>query len=240
MLSVRNLKKVYRSGISSEKSVIALHNVSFDIHQGEVFGIVGESGSGKTTLARILLRLVLPDEGSVFLEGRDVLALKGRRLRIFRKEMQAVTQTYETALNPRMKVKESLKEVFLVKGRKSFTKITTSKLAEMLAEVGLGKEHLDRYPSQLSGGELQRVIIARVMALTPGLIIADEPTSNLDVSTQAQIIHLMLKLKEKIGSTLIIISHDLELVSAICDRVAVLKNGRIEAIGPVSILSNYL
>lgn len=227
MLKVRNLTKVYYTGVFHRKETFSLKNVSFDVNRGEIFGIVGESGSGKTTVAKILLRLIEPDQGSIFFDKQNLLTLKGEKLRRFRQRIQAVSQNYESALNPRMKVKESLKEVFLVKGKKYFKEITTKSLAARLDEVGLKEEHLDRYPAQLSGGQLQRVNIARVMALEPELIIADEATSNLDVSVQAQIIHLMLNLKKKTNSTIIFISHDLDLVSLICDRVAVMRRGEI-------------
>jgi len=138
-----------------------------------------------------------------------------------------------------MKIEESLKEVFLVKGKKRCKEITRKSLSARLNEVGLKEEHLDRYPAQLSGGQLQRVNIARVMALEPELIIADEPTSNLDVSVQAQIIHLMLNLKKKTNSTLVFISHDLDLVSLICNRVAVIKRGEIVAIGVTEKILNH-
>ncbi len=212
MLKVRNLTKVYYTGVFHRKETFSLKNVSFDVKRGEIFGIVGESGSGKTSVAKILLRLIKPDQGSIFFDKQNLLTLNGEKLRRFRQRIQAVSQNYESALNPRMKVKESLKEVFLVKGKKYFKEITTKSLVARLDEVGLKEEHLDRYPAQLSGGQLQRVNIARVMALEPELIIADEATSNLDVSVQAQIIHLMLDLKKKTNSTIIFISHKLKEV----------------------------
>ncbi len=226
LLKVRNLTKVFRAGVLFKKPVFVLKNLSFDVNRGETFGIVGESGSGKTTVANLLLRLIDPDDGSILFDNKDLLALKGEKLRRVRPGIQAVSQNFESALNPRMTIKQSLKEVFLVRGKKSFKEITTQRLIKMLDEVGLGKEHLDRFPSELSGGQLQRVNIARVIALKPALIIADEPTSNLDVSVQAQIIHLMLDLKKKTNSALILISHDLDLVSLICDRVLVMKKDK--------------
>ncbi|MCD6486942.1 MAG: ABC transporter ATP-binding protein [Syntrophobacterales bacterium] len=239
MLKVRNLTKVYYTGIFSRRSIFALNNLSFDVNRGDIFGIVGESGSGKTTVAKILLRLIEPDHGSVYFDKQNLLTLNGEKLRRFRQRIQAVPQNYESALNPRMKIDESLKEVFLVKGKTRCKEITRQSLSARLNEVGLKEEHLDRYPAQLSGGQLQRVNIARVMALEPELIIADEPTSNLDVSVQAQIIHLMLDLKRKTNSTLIFISHDLDLISLICDRVAVMRKGEIVAIGVTEKILNH-
>ena len=239
MLKVRNLTKVYYTGIFSRRSMFALNNLSFDVNRGDIFGIVGESGSGKTTVAKILLRLIEPDHGSVYFDKQNLLTLNGEKLRRFRQRIQAVPQNYESALNPRMKIEESLKEVFLVKRKKRCKEITRKSLSARLNEVGLKEEHLDRHPAQLSGGQLQRVNIARVMALEPELIVADEPTSNLDVSVQAQIIHLMLDLKRKTNSTLIFISHDLDLISLICDRVAVMRKGEIVAIGVTEKILNH-
>lgn len=213
--------------------------MSFEVQKGEVFGIVGESGSGKTTLAKMLLRILSPDEGAIYLWGRDLFALGGKGIKNFRSKVQAITQNCENALNPRMRIRESLKEVFLVKGKRFFRLVRDNELINMLIKVGLQKEHLDRFPAQLSGGQLQRVIVARVMALQPELIIADEPIANLDVSVQAQIIHLILNLKKSGNFTLIFISHDLELAAAISDRIAVMLNGEIVEIGAAkSIMKN--
>ena len=232
ILRVENLTKIYRIGLFSKKSVTALNNVSFKVKRGEVFGIMGESGAGKTTLVKILLRLISPDHGKIFFDNKyNLLELHGKKLRKFRQKIQAISQNYESALNPRMKVDEILKEVFLVRKETFSQKTTKERLIEMLMEVGLDKELLERYPAQLSAGQLQRINITRAMFLKPELLIADEPTSNLDVSVQAQIIHLMLKLKKKTNSTLIFISHDVDMLSLICDRVAVIKDGEITEIG---------
>ena len=239
MLKVRNLTKVYYTGIFSRRPIFALNNVSFDVNRGDIFGIVGKSGSGKTTLAKILLRLIQPDHGSIYFDKHNLLTLNGEKLRRFRQRIQAIPQNYESALNPRMTIEESLKEVFLVKGKKRWKEITRKGLSAILNDVGLNEEHLDRYPAQLSGGQLQRVNIARAIALEPELIIADEPTSNLDVSSQAQIVHLMLGLKKKTNSTLIFISHDLDLISLICNRVAVIKRGKIVETGVTEKILKY-
>lgn len=227
MLKVRNLSKIYYTGMFCKKPVFSLNDISFDVKQNEIFGIIGKNGSGKTTIARILLKLIKPDCGTIFFNSQNLLKLKDEKLRRFRKKIQGISQNYETALNPRMKIKESLKEVFLATGRKAFNEITDNKLEAMLNEVGLGKEHLNRFPAQLSGGQLQRINIARAIALRPELIIADEPTSNLDVSVQAQIIHLMLKIKKKTEMSFIFISHDRALISLICDKVAIFDEGKI-------------
>ncbi len=226
MLRVRHVSKSYVGGLFSGKRVSALADLSFEVHRGEVFGIVGESGSGKTTLARMLLGLTRPDSGRILFRGEELAAFGQRGMRAFRRVVQPITQHCETALNPRMTIRESLKEVFRLKEKGAFEKVTHGDLARMLTRVGLKAEHLDRYPGALSGGELQRVVIARVMALEPGLIIADEPTSSLDVISQARIMGLLLSLKEKIGATIILISHDPALVNAVCDRVLTLKRGK--------------
>lgn len=230
MLKIENISKTYSRGVIKKKWVPALKNISLNIHQGEILGLIGQSGSGKTTLTKILLKTIKPDSGRITTEGRDILSFKGETLREFRRSIQVIPQNSETALNPRFKIQKSLTEIFRLKSKKRFQEIQIDFLISMLEEVGLGEEHLDRYPYQLSGGELQRVMIARAMALEPKLIIADEATSNLDVLSQAQVIHLLLNLTRKNRSTMLFISHDIELVNVICHRVAILKKGCIDKI----------
>jgi len=227
MLKVKNLSKYFKSSLFSNKKNQALDNVSFEIKRGEVFGIVGQSGSGKTTLANTLLKVLPPSSGQVLFEGNDLYGKRQMDELEFRKKVQVITQNFNNALNPNMTVMESLKEVFLIHGKKKYKSITREDLIKMLDKVVLGKELLSRYPTQLSGGQLQRILISRVVSLKPALIIADEPTSCLDMSVQARIIYLLMKLKKEHDFTLIFISHDIELTAAISDRIAVMHKGKI-------------
>lgn len=227
MLKVKNLSKNFKRSLFSNKKNQALDNISFEIKRGEVFGIVGKSGSGKTTLANTLLKMLPPSSGQVLFEGIDLYGKKQMKELEFRKKVQAITQNFNNALNPNMMVMESMKEVFLIHGKKKHKSITQKDLIKMLNEVALGKELLIRYPRQLSGGQLQRILISRVVSLKPELIIADEPVSCLDMSVQARIIHLLMKLKKEHDFTLIFISHDIGLTTAISDRIAVMHKGKI-------------
>lgn len=239
LLEVADVTKEFVSGLLTERRTLAVDGVSFSVLPGEVFGVVGESGSGKTTLARILLKVLEPDSGRVLFGGRDLRALRRySEVQGFRRRVQAIVQGCEEALSPRMRIRESLREVFRVHGRAAYRAVTEDRLAAMLAEVGLHSEHLDRYPLQLSGGQLQRVMIARVMAVEPQLIIADEPTSSLDVSVQAQIIRLLLDLKRRRDFTMVMISHDIELMKAVADRIVVMRDGRIIESGTVDAVAN--
>jgi ABC-type glutathione transport system ATPase component len=225
MLRVEHLSKVYNGGPFSGKKTTALEDISFDLKRGEVLGIVGESGSGKTTLANILLRAVAPDEGRVLLDGNDLFG-KGRMPEgEFRKKVQMITQNFSDALHPDMTVQESIKEVQRIFGKNAYRSVSEADVIRTLGDVGLGEELLHRRPAQLSGGQLQRVLIARVVSLKPALIIADEPTSCLDTSIQARIIRLLMALKREYAFTMIFISHDVALTAAISDRIAVMRGG---------------
>jgi ABC-type glutathione transport system ATPase component len=227
-VELRSLRKSYIRGSERSGRKLALDSVDLDIEAGEIFGIVGESGSGKTTLANILLKAIDPDSGFARVLGTDLASLgSGSRLRAYRRKVQPIRQGCDDALDPRMRIRDSLREIFLVRGKEAYRSIDEAALLRMLSVVGLHGEHLDRYPSELSGGQLQRIIVARVIALEPELIVADEPSSSLDVSVQAQVMRLLLDLQRSRGFTLILISHDIRLVLAIADRVAVMKEGQI-------------
>lgn len=231
MLNVEHLSKVYGGGPFSGRKTTALEDISFDLKRGEVLGIVGESGSGKTTLANILLRAVAPDEGRVLLEGNDLFG-KGRMPEgEFRRKVQIITQNFSDALHPDMTVLESMKEVQLIFGKSAYRSVTEADVIRTLEDVGLGEALLHRRPAQLSGGQLQRVLIARVVSLKPALIVADEPTSCLDTSVQARIIRLLMDLKREYAFTMIFISHDVALTAAISDRIAVMRRGRMVEMG---------
>ncbi len=210
-----------RSGI-----VRAVDDVSFDIMKGETFGVVGESGCGKSTLGRALIRLLDVTDGHVYLEGRDIAPLKGADLKAMRKEAQIIFQDPSACLNPRRTVKKILMEPFEIHGLKGQIDVDR-RIEELLHLVGLDTYHLSRYPHELSGGQKQRIGIARALALEPRLIICDEAVSALDVSVQAQVLNLLQELKQKLGLTYFFISHNLNVVYQVSDRVGVMYLGRM-------------
>ena len=225
MIEGKGLRKVFRSGILSSRAVVAVDGVDIRIDEGETVALVGESGSGKSTLGRLLLYLIKPDEGRVLFEGVDLAKLKGKELRRLRTKMQLIPQNPEDAFDPRWRLYSSLAEPLRIHG---FGKEEERKRVPELAKaVGLKEEHLSRYPHELSGGELQRAVIARALALNPKFIVCDEPTSMLDLSTQASIVRLLMKLQRKMGLTILFITHDIELAEVVGDRILVMKNGRI-------------
>ncbi len=234
LLSVRNLVKEFSrsSGLSGRASgvVRAVDDVSFDIEAGEVLGLVGESGSGKSTTGRLILRLIDATSGSVSFDGRDVFALKKAEMRLLRREMQIVFQDPYGAFNPRMTVggiiSEALELREMARGERAHN------VAHFLEMVQLPPHYASRYPHEFSGGQRQRIGIARALAVNPRFIVADEPVSALDVSTQAEIVNLLLDLQSKLNLTMLFISHDLSVVKVLCDRVAVMQNGKIVELAP--------
>ena len=219
--------KVYFKGKNKKSgSVKAVDDVSFEIMRGETFGVVGESGCGKSTLGKTLIRLLEPTEGQIFLEDREISKLKGNDLKQMRKEAQIIFQDPSACLNPRRTVKQILMEPFEIHKMKGEIDVE-ARIMELLQLVGLDAYHLSRYPHELSGGQRQRIGIARALALNPKLIICDEAVSALDVSVQAQVLNLLQELKEKLGLTYFFISHNLNVVYQVSDRVAVMYLGRI-------------
>jgi ABC-type microcin C transport system duplicated ATPase subunit YejF len=206
-------------------------DVSFSIRRGETLGLVGESGSGKSTVARMLLRLVEPTFGEVRYEGRDLLDAGSRQMRELRRRMQIVFQDPYAALNPRMRVREILAEPFAIH-HESPVEGLERRLTEMLRTVGMDESALERFPHEFSGGQRQRINIARALALRPEFLVLDEPVSALDVSVGAQVVNLLRELQREYGLTYLFISHSMPLVRYLCDRVAVMQQGKLVELGP--------
>jgi oligopeptide/dipeptide ABC transporter ATP-binding protein len=237
LVDIQNLKVYFpiRSGLIPRVAgyVKAVDDVTLNIDTGEVFGLVGESGSGKTTLARAILRLVEPNSGHILFDGVDLLKIGRSSLKHLRKDMQVVFQNPFLSLNPRMIVRNQIAEPLKAHTKMSEAEIT-QRASELLKLVGLSDEHLWKYSIELSGGQAQRVCIARALALSPKLVILDEPTSSLDVSVQAQILNLLEDLQKRLGLTYLLITHDLGVVEYIADRVAVMYLGKIAEVGTFS------
>jgi len=241
LLQVRSLTKHFRlpggwlSG--GARYVYAVDGVDFEIAAGEVLGLVGESGCGKTTLGRMVLRLIEPTDGQVVFDGRDLIALKKNDMRRMRQQMQVVFQNPLSSLSPRFKVEQIVAEP-LITHRMLPKKQIRGRVLELLEQVGLGRQHLDRFPHEISGGQCQRVAVARALAVNPKLLVLDEPTSALDVSVQAQIINLLEDLKKAHGLTYLFISHDLNIVQHISDRIGVMYLGKLVEMGPSEAVFN--
>jgi oligopeptide transport system ATP-binding protein len=214
----------------------AVDGVNLALFSGETLGLVGESGCGKSTLARLIMALLPPTRGQVFFGGEELTRLGAARLKALRRQFQIIFQDPYSSLNPRMTVGQILEEPFVIHGlgsreeRKNWVK-------ELLAEVGLEVEHLDRYPHEFSGGQRQRLGIARALALRPRLMVADEPVSALDVSIQAQILNLLTDLQGRYGLTYLVISHDLSVISQISSRIGVMYLGRLMELAPRSVFA---
>lgn len=204
----------------------ALADARLELGEGEILGVVGESGSGKTTLARCIALLERPDTGRIIFEGEDLTMLPEAALRKRRRGIQTVFQDPYSSLNPRQRIGDALAEVVLVHGLATRWQ-ARNRVAELLNQVGLPASAAENYPSAFSGGQRQRICIARALAAEPKILIADEPVSSLDVSVQAQVINLLLDLKERLGLSVIFIGHDLQLIDFIAPRVIVMLSGRI-------------
>lgn len=232
LLKINNLSKVFL-----KHKVIAVNDVSFSIFKGEVLGLVGESGCGKSTLAKLILRLAEADRGDVFYKGKDLLRAPYREMQAVRKKLQIIFQDPYMSLDPRMRIADILAEPYVIHEDIS-RRDAIKKTIDLLEMVGLSELYMKRLPSELSGGEKQRVGIARSLALDPEFIICDEPVSSLDISIQAQILNLLMDLQKRKNLTYLFISHDLNVVGSVSDRVLVMKEGSIVESGPCEEIFN--
>jgi oligopeptide/dipeptide ABC transporter ATP-binding protein len=235
VLSVRDLKKYYPTGQGGlfgkpKKLLRALDGVSFDVRRGEIIGIVGESGCGKSTLGRCVLRLIDVTDGSVVFEGKDITHLSSSAVKPFRRDMQMIFQNPFSSFNPKQSIGSALREVGRVHGMSA--EEADKKILAMLSDISLPEDILLRSPGELSGGQLQRLAIARALMLDPKFIVADEAVSALDVSVQAQILNLIVDLRRKLSMTMMFISHEMTVVEHTCDTVAVMYLGRIVETAP--------
>lgn len=241
LIEIHSLKKHFRlpgGWLSGQtKHVYAVDGVDLTIASGETFGLVGESGCGKTTLGRMILRLIEPTSGSILFDEKDITTVGRQNMKPIRREMQIVFQNPLSSLSPRMKVEQIVAEPLMTHKILGKDEIRP-RVIELLEQVGLGEQHLDRFPHEMSGGQCQRVAVARALALNPKLIVLDEPTSALDVSVQAQIINLLDDLKKSLGLTYLFISHDLNVVQHISDRIGVMYLGKLVEVGSAEDIYN--
>ncbi|EYP31259.1 oligopeptide ABC transporter, ATP-binding protein [Staphylococcus aureus DAR1158] len=231
LLSIKNLKQYFNAGKKNE--VRAIENISFDIYKGETLGLVGESGCGKSTTGKSIIKLNDITSGEILYEGIDIQKIRKRKdLLKFNKKIQMIFQDPYASLNPRLKVRDIVAEGIDIHHLATDKRDRKKRVYDLLETVGLSKEHANRYPHEFSGGQRQRIGIARALAVEPEFIIADEPISALDVSIQAQVVNLLLKLQRERGITFLFIAHDLSMVKYISDRIAVMHFGKIVEIGP--------
>ena len=242
MIEIKNLRKYFpiKGGFFNKNygEVKAVENVNFKIPEGEILGLVGESGSGKTTLGRSIIRLIEPSSGEILYNNRNIIDYSEKEMRKLRKDFQIIFQDPFASLDPRKKIFDIISQ-----GLKIHTNLSKQEIYEkiltIIKDVGLQEEHLNRYPHEFSGGQRQRIGIARSLVLDPKFIIADEPVSALDVTIQAQILNLILELKEKYSLTILFISHDLSVINQIADRVMVMYLGHIvEVASTKNLFSN--
>jgi oligopeptide/dipeptide ABC transporter ATP-binding protein len=239
LVEIKGLVKYFyiKKGFMRKLIVHAVDGVDLNIVEGETLGLVGESGCGKSTLGRTILMLIPPTKGSIIFDGKELTKMNKEELRKMRKYMQIVFQDPFSSLDPRMRIKNQLAEPLIACGEP----VNDAKLAEVLEVVGLNREHLDRFPHEFSGGQRQRINIARAIITKPKLVVLDEPTSALDVSIQAQVLNLLKKLQQDFKLTYLFITHNINVVSYMSDRVAVMYLGKIVEISDIyEIISNPL
>ncbi len=242
VLRVENLEKRYTTSKNifgkPTSHITAVDNVSFEVFKGETLGLVGESGCGKTTLGRSVLRLIEPDKGSVFFDEKNITLLNAHNLKKERQNINIVFQDPYSSLNPRISIGNAILEPMKVHNMYKSNTARKQKVIDLLEKVGLKPEHFNRYPHEFSGGQRQRIVIARTLALNPKFIICDEAVSALDVSVQAKVLNLLNDLKQEFGFTYIFISHDLNIVRYMSDRIMVMKDGKIIEIGEADTIYN--
>lgn len=239
LLEIRNLSKFYTSGFMRNRTVEAVKDVSFHIEEGEIFGLIGESGCGKSTLTKMMLGLLKPNSGEILYDGKtDLTTLSQRAWKPLRKEIQCVFQHPQMTFNPQRNLYFSCAEplrLFHMADRGQ----EEEQIRKMTEAVGITFDQMKKFPHEISGGQAQRISIARALALKPRLLLCDEPTSMLDVSVQAQVLQMLLAANREQKVAMLFISHDLEVVERMCSRVAVMQNGRIIETGPTaSVFSN--
>ncbi|WP_445475001.1 ABC transporter ATP-binding protein [Methanococcoides methylutens] len=222
LLTVNNLVKTFEGHR-------VLNGIDLDVEKGETLGLFGSSGSGKTTVGRCIVGLEKPDSGEILFEGNDFLTMGRKERKSVRPKIQMIFQHPEISLNPRLKALDSLVEPMKIHGCYDSSSLS-DKVDELLDMVGLRREHLKRYPAHLSGGEIQRIVLARILSINPEFIVADEPTSMLDVSVQAQVLKIMEKIQQEKGISYLLISHDIDVLRKVCDRIAYLEDGTIKRI----------
>ncbi|WP_440677934.1 dipeptide ABC transporter ATP-binding protein [Candidatus Pelagibacter sp. HIMB1611] len=231
LVQVKNLNKSFDDNFfteNSKNSVLAVNNVSFEIKEGESFGLVGESGSGKSTIAKMIVNLFKPSSGDIFFDSTCITKIKNRsELMKFRKQIQMIFQDPYSSLNGRLKVKDIIAEPITLHNPSISNSDLNNYVYDLLDSVEMSQKSADRYPHEFSGGQRQRISIARALATQPRLLVCDEPTSALDVSIQAQILNLLKDLQEQLNLTILFISHDLPVVRQMCDRIGVLKDGKL-------------
>jgi oligopeptide/dipeptide ABC transporter ATP-binding protein len=224
----------------SRSYVRAVDGVSFEIDKGEIFGLVGESGSGKTTIGKLLMKILSPTSGRIYFGGVDISKPGRKELKELRTKMQMVFQNPYSSLNPRRTIMQILKDPFRIHRHVSNSEAEQEALA-LLEMVGLSREHAERYPYEFSGGQRQRIAIARAIALSPEFVFLDEPTSALDVSVQAQILKIFVQLQEKLGLTALFVTHNIEVIRCVADRVGVMYLGKLVEMGSnADVFSNPL
>ena len=242
LLELRHVVKEFdvTRGVIARKvgSIKAVSDVSLTIKRGETFGLVGESGCGKTTLGRLVVALEKPSSGEIWFDGDNLALIRRRRLRDVRKKMQLMFQDPYSSLDPRMRVLQILAEPLAIH-RIGTARERRERVAQLLKEVGLSPRAIERYPHEFSGGQRQRIGLARALALSPTLIVADEPVSALDVSIRSQILNLMNRLQETHDLTYIVISHDLGVIRYVSDRIGVMYLGKLVEVGPASAVYNH-
>jgi len=244
IIKLENISKTFRTRASlfkgDPKEVIALKQISLNIHRGEIFGLVGESGSGKTTTGRLIVKLEEPEEGKLLFDGNDITKIKGNALKNFRRKVQMIFQDPYQSLNPYFSVYDSVSEPLVVHSVGN-SKTRKDMVRESLNSVGLTPpdDFLYRYPHQMSGGQRQRIAIARAMVLKPEFVVADEPTSMLDASIAIHIFNILSEIQKKLNVTFLFITHSLAAARYLCDRIAVIYKGELVEIGPAeNIIQN--